>query len=141
MVIFIQNTNNNGCKTLNSEIKLYISNKNSFVHPDAMVICDEIKTSEFDKNSITNPTLIVEVLSKSTVLYDRSDKFFLYRQIPSLKEYVLIEQDKYLVEIYYKPTNDDLWKINRFEGIDQIIHLQSIYLKVNMADLYFDVTL
>jgi len=135
------NTKNNGCKTLNSELKLYISIKNSFVHPDAMVVCDKIKASESDKNSITNPTLIVEVLSNSTALYDRSDKFFLYRQIPSFKEYVLIEQDKYLVEVYYKPTSDDLWNISRFEGIDQIIHLQSINLKINMTDLYFDVNL
>jgi len=106
-----------------------------------MVICGNIETSKFDKNSTTNPILVVEVLSKSTALYDRSDKFFLYRQIKSLKEYVLIEQDKYLVEVYHKPTNDDLWKINRFEGLDQTVHLQSIDLKIKMADLYFDVNL
>ena len=74
--------------------------------------------------------LIVEVLSKSTADYDRGDKFYLYRQIPTLQEYVLIEQDKPLVEVYFKKPNTDLWQITRFEGKDSMLILQSIDLEI-----------
>lgn len=133
------NTNGKNCKPLSSEIKLHIKSKNSFVHPDAMVVCGEVEKSKEDGNAITNPTLIVEVLSKSTAEYDRGDKFHLYRQIPSLKEYVLISQVKPVVEVFYKPTNSDLWRITRHEGLDEMIMIASLGFEIKMQDLYFDV--
>jgi Uma2 family endonuclease len=134
----LKNKNSN-CKPLTSEIKLNIQNKNSFVYPDTMVICGEIETSKNDKNSVTNPILIVEVLSKSTSDYDRGDKFYFYRQIETLQEYILIEQDKYVVEVYYKKPKSDLWRISRFEGFDEKIKIQSLDISISMKDLYFDV--
>ena len=92
--------NKANCITLTSEAKLNVKKtkkSNSFVYPDSMVICGEINQSKDDKNSVTNPVLIVEVLSKSTSGYDRGDKFHLYRKLPTFKEYVLIEQGKYIV--------------------------------------------
>lgn len=129
------------CKAVTSEIKLNVKQKNSFVYPDAMVICGAIEKSADDKNAITNPVLIVEVLSKSTANYDRGDKFYLYRQIPSLQEYLLIEQDKYQVDIYFKQANTDLWKIRRIEGKDALVQLQSLNLEIKMSDLYYDIEL
>ncbi|MCB9288615.1 MAG: Uma2 family endonuclease [Lewinellaceae bacterium] len=127
------------CKAYTGEIKLYIEKKNSYVYPDSMVICGEIETSKEDENSVTNPLLIVEVLSKSTSDYDRGDKFYIYRQIPTLQEYVLIEQDKPVVEIYYKKENTDLWSITRQEGLDKRIEFQSLKIDISMADLYYDI--
>ena len=131
---------NLNCNPYTSEAKLSIKNKNTFVYPDSIVVCGEIKTSEKDKNAITNPTLIVEVLSKSTAHYDRGDKFHLYRQIPSLQEYVLIEQVKPVVEIYYRKERNDIWQISRIEGLDQAIKLQSLDIEISMSKLYFDVS-
>jgi len=128
------------CNPYTSEAKLSIEKKNTFVYPDSIVICGEIATSEKDKNAITNPTLVVEVLSKSTAHYDRGDKFHLYRQIPSLQEYMLIEQVKPVVEVYYKKERNDLWQISRIEGLDQSINLQSLEIEISMAELYFDVS-
>ncbi len=127
------------CKPVTSELKLFIEASNSYVYPDAMVLCDELEESKEEKHALVNPILIVEVLSKSTSDYDRGDKFYMYRQIPSLQEYVMIEQDKATVEVYYKKTTSDLWKITRFIGLESVIELQSIDLKIKMADLYFDV--
>jgi len=127
------------CKPLLSEIKLNISKKNNYVYPDTMVVCGELEMSKEDENAVTNPILIVEVLSKSTAEYDRGDKFHFYRQIASLEEYVLIEQDKAVVEIYYKKKGTDLWSISRYEGISASIKLQSIGVNIKMQELYFDV--
>ncbi|MGB1205389.1 MAG: Uma2 family endonuclease [Chitinophagales bacterium] len=134
-------TKKSECKPFTSEIKLRIKTRNSFVYPDAMMICGKIETSQQDKNAVTNPILVVEVLSKSTANYDRGDKFFLYRQIPSLREYVLISQDKPQVDVFYKKQNTDLWQITRFEGLENAILLQSLNLKIAMSDLYFDINL
>ena len=110
--------------------------ENSFVYPDAIVVCDELEVSPFEINAIDNPILIVEVLSKSTANYDRGDKFFKYQQIPSLQEYVLIEQDKAIVDTYFKRPGVDLWRISRFEGLNSLIQLQSIGIQMLMSDLY-----
>ena len=64
------------------------------------------------------------------------DKFFLYRQIPSFREYVLIEQKKHLVDIHYKNENSDLWRITRYEGLGTNIPLQSLGIELTMEELY-----
>lgn len=127
------------CKPLTSEVKIHAKSKNRFLYPDAMVICGGAKKSEDYKNAVTNPTLIVEVLSKSTADYDRGDKFYLYRQLPSFREYVLIEQKSYTIDVHYKGLNSDLWRITRYEGLDQTIPLRSLDIEISMRELYFDV--
>lgn len=127
------------CKPLSSEVKLSLGSENSFVYPDAMVICGDIERSGVDKNAVRNPILIVEVLSKSTSNYDRGDKFYLYRQIPSLQEYVLIEQDKMQVEVFYKKPGTDSWKISRFIGNDGVLKLQSLDIEIKLSELYYDI--
>ncbi len=127
------------CKPLSSEIKLHIGSKNSYVHPDAMVVCGEVEKDDEDVNSITNPTIIVEVLSKSTADFDRSDKFHLYRQIPTLKEYILIDQFQAKVEVFFRPENADLWRITVYEGMQATMILESIDIQIKLENLYFDV--
>ena len=95
--IGIQLKNKKGnCIPFNSDVKLFIESSNSYVYPDTMVICGAIENAQEHKDSVVNLILIVEVLSKSTADYDRGDKFYLYRQIPSFREYVLIEQKNML---------------------------------------------
>jgi Uma2 family endonuclease len=134
---------NSNCKPVNSDVKLHVLGKknNSFMYPDTMVICGDIESSKDDKNSINNPILIVEVLSKSTADYDRGDKFFIYRELASLQEYILIEQDKPVVDIHYKNPKGFLWRILRVEGLDSYIELQSIGISISMKELYFDIDL
>lgn len=127
------------CKPYMSDIKLHIQEQKTFVYPDTMVVCGDFETSAENENSILNPVLVVEVLSKSTANYDRGDKFFLYKKIPTLQEYVLIEQDKIQVDIFYKKTGSDLWKISRFEGLEAKVRFQSINLEIKMSELYFDI--
>ena len=95
------------------------------------------KSSQWQR--VPRTMVIVEVLSKSTADYDRGDKFFKYRQIPELKEYVLIDQYKMVVEVYFKPEHADLWKITRYESLDDIIKLESVDLEIEMRELYFDI--
>lgn len=127
------------CIAMSSEIKLHVVAENSFLYPDTMVVCEEVEKSETEPNAVTNPVLVIEVLSKSTATYDRGDKFFLYRQIASLQEYVLIEQDKAQIEIYKREGL--LWKITRVKGLEHSLSLSSIGLDIDLAKIYFRVKL
>ena len=127
------------CIAMSSEIKLHVATENSFLYPDTMVVCDEVDKSETEPNAVTNPILVIEVLSKSTATYDRGDKFYLYRQIASLQEYVLIEQDKAQIEIYKREGL--LWKITRIKGLDNSLSMSSIDLDIDLTKIYYRVNL
>lgn len=125
------------CRVMNSEIKLHIASSNCFLYPDAMVICGDIKKSTEEFHAVTNPVAIIEVLSKSSASYDRGDKFFLYRELPSLQEYILIEQKKTQVEIYKR--QGDLWKITRVTGLTETFYISALELEISMKEVYWDV--
>ncbi|MEL6941406.1 MAG: Uma2 family endonuclease [Bacteroidota bacterium] len=128
-------TKGKNCRPFNSDLKIRIEKNNSFVYPDAMLICGDIETSEQDSNSVTNPVLIVEVLSKSTERYDRSDKFRKYCSLASFKEYVLIDQYRPIVDILYK-EDASYWKMISAIGLDASFYLHTLDLVVKMEDLY-----
>ncbi len=93
---------------LTSDTKIHIARFKSFVYPDAVVVCNEIELYPGSTTVITNPLLIVEVLSPSTENYDRQGKFHEYKQIPSFKEYVLVEQRTPFVVSSFK-TAERTW--------------------------------
>ena len=130
----------NNCRAMNSEIKVHVNSKNCYLYPDTMVVCGEIEKSESEPNSITNPKVIVEVLSKSTANYDRGDKFYLYRQLESFEEYILIDQDKAQIDIHKRHKgNSDLWKLSRISGLDQSLEIEVLGIKIKLEEIYNDI--
>jgi len=126
---------NNSCSAYNSDVKVYIPDFNRGVYPDCMVICGDEDFHKDSKAVITNPCLIIEVLSKSTKEYDSNGKFEGYRSIPSFKEYVLIWQTIPKVQSWYKEA-DNLWRISSAYGLDKTIQLYSINCKIALKDIY-----
>lgn len=127
--------NQMSCKVVGSEVRVHIKQADAIVYPDTMVICEEINTSDEDKEAIINPLVIVEVLSKSTESYDRGDKFYKYSKLASFKEYLLIHQDKAVVETFFR-TDENTWEIDRFIGLDRVVQLKSLPLSIEMEKLY-----
>lgn len=132
-------TDGSECRVIGSEVRIHIEQADSIVYPDAMVICADIEVSDKDEQAVTNPVLIVEVLSKSTESYDRGDKFYKYRQLPSLKEYVLIDQEKPVVETFFKRDNN-VWEISRFTGLQDLITIKSLGIEIHMDELYINIS-
>ena len=126
------------CVAINGDVRIWIQNAESFVYPDAMVICGEIETYEKDKNSVVNPLLIVEVLSKSTESYDRGDKFHKYCSLSSFMEYVIIDQNKPVIDILYK-EDSSYWKMVTTIGLDKSIYLNTIDCTIKLSDIYRNV--
>ncbi|MEL6926782.1 MAG: Uma2 family endonuclease [Bacteroidota bacterium] len=127
------------CRTFNSDVKIYINKLSRYYYSDASVVCGELQISDEEKNAITNPVLIVEVLSDGTEKKDRTEKFTAYRKMASLQEYVLISQDKPYIEVFYRAPNVDLWKIITIEDLSHELQLQSVNLSIPLTDIYRDV--
>jgi Uma2 family endonuclease len=117
------------------DVKLWIPRYREFTYPDVMVIEGEPVYYGTNTTIVTNPLLIVEVLSKSTKDYDRGDKFLYYRSIPEFKEYVLIDQSQYYVMQYIK-NNDNQWVLTEYETKDEILNLSSVSVTISLKQLY-----
>ena len=101
-----------------------------FYYPDVVVGCD---AGDADPYVVEQPKLIVEVLSDSTERNDRSDKFYAYRRLPSLEEYVLVAQDTLRVEVYRRDTG---WDLEIYTAVNARIELRSIGLTLGILDVY-----
>ncbi len=124
------------CKSYQSDLRVYIPATGLYTYPDVIVVCGKPQLLEDAfLDTLLNPDLIVEVLSPSTADYDKGAKFEYYRTIESLKEYVLVWQDKKRVARYTKQT-DGSWTLNDFIGEDAEIVLSSIDCNLTMDDIY-----
>ena len=117
------------------DVKLYIPQYHQGTYPDVMVIDGEPIYYGKGKTTVTNPSLIVEVLSKSTQNYDQGDKFLYYRSISQFKEYILINQSQYYV-MQYNKTNDGKWILNEYEGENSILSLILVDFEITFEELY-----
>lgn len=115
--------------------RLWIPQKRINTYPDVMVVAGELEFQEGRKDTLTNPIMIAEVLSKSTKSYDRDEKFAAYRTIPSFQEYLLIDQYTMHVEQYSK-TDNNRWIFTEYEDADVTISLASISFEISLADIY-----
>ena len=122
-------------RVLNSDQKIYIPANNFGVYPDALVICEPPIFWENREDLITNPLLIVEVLSRSTSEFDRTGKFFLYQELASFQEYVLIDPREMLVESWLK-TSATTWDKTKCTVIQQSIEFRSIGVTLPLSDIY-----
>ncbi|MEM6966120.1 MAG: Uma2 family endonuclease [Bacteroidota bacterium] len=121
-----------------SDIKIQIEKHNQFLYPDAVVVDEKPVLYAGRNDIITNPTLIVEVLSKSTKKKDLTDKFESYKTLPSFEEYVVISQEKIEVKTFYK-AND--WQVSLHQNIKDTFPLMALGLNISMEDIYGDTDL
>lgn len=107
-----------------SDTKICIESYHKIVYPDAVVICEKPDFFENRKDTITNPLIVIEILSKSTAAHDRSLKFEYYRSLPSFKEYVLIHQEEKRMSVYTQQA-DDTWIVRDYVGEDAVATLHA----------------
>ncbi|OUC16331.1 MAG: hypothetical protein B0A82_02055 [Alkalinema sp. CACIAM 70d] len=115
--------------------RLWIPDRQLYTYPDVMVVPRPIQRQQGRADTITNPVMIAEVLSKSTKNYDRDEKFAAYRTIPTFQEYLLVDQYIPHVEQYVK-TDAHQWIFTEYNDMNSSISLSSIPLEIQLADLY-----
>ena len=122
-------------RTFVSDQRLWIPERNLYTYPDVMVLEQPIQLQEKRTDTVMNPCLIAEVLSKSTKDYDRSEKFISYRTIETFQEYLLIDQYQIYVEHYVK-TAVNQWLLSEYTDPQVTLSLNSVDLELKIADLY-----
>lgn len=123
------------CKVYPSDMRLKVQATGDQHYPDISVVCGEPRFADDVFDTLLNPTVIIEVLSPSSEAYDRGKKFQSYRQLTSLREYLLISQDSPHVERYLLNENDK-WELTEASGLDSSVELTSIDCVMALADVY-----
>ena len=118
-----------------ADVRLWIPENNRYTYPDVLIISGEVDYYENRKDTIINPTVIIEVLSQSTEVYDKGDQFKFYRSIPSFQEYIMINQYQYEVEQYVK-TDHGKWLVTYLESVESVLSLNSVEFDIPLSDLY-----
>jgi Uma2 family endonuclease len=122
-----------------TDLRLRVAPAPLYTYPDVMVVCADARFADDQKDTLLNPMLIVEILSPSTQDYDRGGKFEHYRRLPSLVEYLIVEQDAPRVELRARQS-EFLWLFTAIEGLDQIVQLASIACALPLAKVYNKIT-
>ncbi len=126
---------NRDCQCFESNMKLEIAEADAYVYPDVMVVCGDVILAENTTDAITNPILVIEVLSPGTESFDRGLKFEYYKTVPTLKEYVLVSQSKPKIEVFFR-GNENLWTYTVVEGLDKTVFLQSLDYGIDLKKIY-----
>jgi Uma2 family endonuclease len=116
-------------------VKLWIPVMNTYTYPDVMVLADAPVYHDQKQTVITNPTVIMEVLSDSTRDYDQGGKFGFYRSVNTFQEYVLVEQDQCSVMVYRRGTAKK-WSLEIFDNETDTIRLESVGVEIQLQDIY-----
>jgi Uma2 family endonuclease len=123
------------CEVYGSDMRLHVKAAGLYTYPDLTVVCGEPEMLPGREDTITNPKLIVEVLSKTTERYDRGRKFTHYKKLDSLEEYVLITQDRVCVERFTREKSER-WASQQWTSIEDVLELPSIDCRVAVRDVY-----
>jgi Uma2 family endonuclease len=127
------------CKIYGSDFRIHIPENSLYTYPDFSIVCGKAETSDVYTDNLTNPTVIIEILSKSTKGYDRGSKFHLYKSIRTLKEYITIDSLFVSVEIYTRQNNNS-WNLTEFKNLPDSFHITTIGLTLFLNDIYDDVS-
>ncbi|MDJ0675183.1 MAG: Uma2 family endonuclease [Calothrix sp. MO_167.B42] len=117
------------------DVRLWIPKRRIYTYPDVMIVAEKPEYFDNRTDTITNPQIIIEVLSDSTQAYDREGKFQAYRTIPTFQEYLLIDQNNIYVEQFSK-TGNKRWTLREYDEEDEVISLESVAFEISMQDLY-----
>ena len=124
-----------GCEAFAENVRVRAEAVDLFAYPDVVVVCGAPQLYQDREDTITNPLLIIEVLSKSTKNYDRGDKFNFYRMLPTVKEYVLIEQYRIHVE-QFSPSKAGIRVTAEYRAAEDVLKFSSIDFQITLKELY-----
>ena len=126
---------NSPCRPFNSEQRIFVENNELFTYPDLSIVCGPPITRDNDGFNLMNPSVIVEVLSPSTKAYDQGDKFTLYQELPTFREYLLIDSQSVLVEQFIKKEEGE-WILRRFTTLADTFLLETTKTPISLEEIY-----
>lgn len=123
------------CAVTPSDMRVQVQATGLYTYPDVVIVCGEPRFRDEQRDTLLNPTLIVEVLSKSTEAYDRGSKFKHYRSLESLSDYLLIGSEVVSTDLFTRQPNGS-WDISSADRLEETIQIPSVQCTLRLADLY-----
>jgi len=123
------------CRSFGSNLRVHIPSNTLYTYPDVLIVCDEPKFADDVFDTLLNPSVLMEILSPSTANYDRGTKWDLYREIESLKEYILLDSTAVHL-VHYTKNSDGTWTLSELKSKEQSFTMPTIGLQLSMADVY-----
>lgn len=123
------------CRVYNSDLQIFVKSQELVTYPDVSVVCGETVYTGEDRNLVTNPLVIAEVLSPSTASYDQTTKFNLYKGLDSLEDYLLVDSRSMSVIAFHK-LGPNQWVQQIFTQPQETFGLQSLNVELSLARLY-----
>jgi Uma2 family endonuclease len=123
------------CEVYASAMRVKVSSSNWYVYPDLAVACDDPQFEDLHEDTLLNPTVMVDVISKSNEILDHGTRFVHYRLLPSLTDYVVIFEDAAAIEVYSRQP-DEKWLLSFYEGMDVVATLSAIGCDLVLAEVY-----
>lgn len=123
------------CKPYGSDLRIHIPENTLFTYPDISIICGEIVPFEKDKDTAIQPTVLIEILSPSTKVYDRGGKFILYRDIPTLKEFIVIDSESICIEAF-RINKQGHWELEDYRSIENSLTIPIVELTIPLREIY-----
>lgn len=130
-----QRLKGSSCQVFVADLRVKVDRTGLYTYPDLLIVCGEPEYAKENRDTLTNPRVVVEVLSDSTEKYDRTTKFRHYKALPSVQEYVLVSQDEPLVERYTR-TPAGRWEQEDFVGLDATLTLAAVPAALPLADIF-----
>ena len=123
------------CQPYGSDMRIHIPENTLYTYPDVSILCDDINSPGEDDDTVTLPTVIIEILSASTKNYDRGNKVKLYRDIPSLKEYLLIDSESISIEAF-RINDKGNWELEEIKLTGGFLNIPSVGIEIPLTDIY-----
>lgn len=123
------------CTVFSNDMRVKVSATGLYTYPDVAVVCGQSRFDDEQEDTLLNPTVIIEVLSRSTEAYDRGEKFAHYRTLESLQDYLLIAQDIARIG-HFTRQPDGAWLFAESSGPDAVVHIPSIQCRLSLAEVY-----
>jgi Uma2 family endonuclease len=128
------------CGVFTSDMRIRTSPMGLYAYPDLSVVCGEPEFHDEKRDILTNPVLLVEVLSPSTEAFDRGRKFAMYQELESLTDYILVAQDEARVEHYARKSRDH-WLLTIARGLESEIYIASLECALHLSQVYAKISL
>lgn len=123
------------CTPFGSDMRMNIPENTLYTYPDISIYCNDLVKANDDENSTIHPTVIIEILSPSTKNYDRGDKFKLYRDIPTLKAYILVDSQSVSVEAFHINEHQN-WELIEYGNFDEQLNFPSFGFQIPLHEIY-----
>lgn len=127
------------CIVTGADLKVQIEKNDLFTYPDVSIFCGEPEFYKKRNDTITNPVLIVEVLSDSTEAFDRGKKFELYRTLKTFQHYILISQKEIHLEYFFKNEKNN-WELEEFKEMKDVLKIYGFDVEISLEEIYSKVT-